>query len=190
MLRVYVQEKIDERPFELCPQAPIQRESRSGQLDRPFEIQDAELRPKVPVCLRLKVELRRSPVAPDLDVIVLRPAYGHALMRHVGKPYKEFLKLLVDGLHLLVQVRDLVAKRTNGLLQFGSVRAVALQLSDLRALGVLVRLELFGLGDGRAALFVELAKTVEGEVAAARGEPFGDMVEVGAYESEIEHSLC
>ena len=67
----------------------------------------------------------------------------------------------VKRLDLLVERRDAIAHRAHLLLLFGGVGALLSQLADFHALGVALRLELLGFGDGGAALGVESAKLVD-----------------------------
>ena len=56
------------------------------------------------------------------------------------------------------------------------------QLADFRALGVALRLELFGFGQRGAALGIEGPELIDVELKSARGQTLGDGVEIGAEE--------
>ena len=108
-------------------------------------------------------------------------------MRDVGDAGEELLELVIGRGDVFIEGGDLIGDGADGGLQFGGVGAGAFERADLLGFGVLVGFELLGLRDGGAAFAVEVAEAVERKGAAAGGEAFGDLIEMGTEESEIEH---
>ena len=93
----FVEEEIDERPFELRAPADVHGKPRTGDLGSPREIDDPELLHQLPVRFERKIGRRFFP--PGRHGLVVRggPARGYARMGHVGDEEERRMEVLLDG---------------------------------------------------------------------------------------------
>jgi hypothetical protein len=109
-------------------------------------------------------------------------------MRHVRNARQQFAELFVERFHLLVERSDPSLGGTHLFLAAGGIGAFAAQPADLRAFDVGAGLQPLGLGDGRPAPPVDLAKLVQAGNAAARRETARDILEIVPEMGEIVQS--
>ena len=89
-------------------------------------------------------------------------------MRQIRNPRQPFAKLFIQTLGRLVQYADPVADRPYLELLLRGIRAGFFQISDLHALRIPLRFELFRFGQSGAPLRVESSKFVQVQCEAAR----------------------
>ncbi len=110
-------------------------------------------------------------------------------MRQIRDAGQRFPEFFVQLRHLLIERRDAVTQFAHLLLEFGSIDALPFEFADLGALGISQRLQLLGLGHGRPAAPVQVAKLLHIQREGARREARGDGVQIGSKEVEIVHGL-
>ena len=184
---VHVEHEIDERALQLRAQVPVESETGARDFGGALEIQDAELRPEVPVRLGLEIERRGLAPAANLDIIGLALPDRNGLVRNVGDAGQQLPELLVERLHLFVERGDLLGGRAHLLLALGGIDALLPQFGDFGGLGVAAGFQLLGLGDGAPALAIEFTKLIELRRISARREPLRNAVEVVPEVGEIVH---
>ena len=134
LARVHVEHEVDQRALQLRAQAPVHREPRAGDLGRALQIEDAELRPQVPVRLWVRNRTRAAcpSGAPRRCPFGCLPT-GTDSCGIFGMPASSCAELLVERLDLLVERGDPVADVADLLLPLRGVCAFALQFADLAA---------------------------------------------------------
>ena len=130
--------------------------------------------------LGLEIELRRLAAAPHFDVVVGVAADGHGFVRDVGNAGQQLAKLArrrVFTCSSSAAISSPIARTCCCRSVVSTPSRFSLPISAVSALRA--RLQLFGFGDGGAALLVELAELIQIGRLAARGEAFRNPVEVG-----------
>ena len=110
-------------------------------------------------------------------------------MRQVRDAGQRLAELLPQPRRLLIEGRDPVVQLAHLLLPLGGVDALPAQFADFGALGILQRLELLGLGHGRAAARVQVPEFLDIQREAARREARGNGDQVGSKEVQVVHGL-
>ena len=175
--------------IELRTGIPVDGEARPGDLRRPFEIEDAELRAEVPVSLRLEIELTMFAGATDFHVVRFA-AGGNGLMRQVGDAPQDLGKRVVERIDVVFETLDLLADFAALLHRFVGILTGAFGLGNLGAQRIAARFEVFDLGDGGAAFLVHLVETAERLRRAPRLETLLHMVEILPKKVKVQHGNC
>ena len=184
--------KVDERTLQARALAAQHIEAALRQLHAALEVDDAQLGAKIPMRLRLEVELgRRAPTA-HLGVLAFILADRRGLMRHVGHVHHELgkgrLGLVAAGRRLRQLVVDLANALLGGL---GLVLlAFAHHLADRLRRRIALSGKLLFLRDGGAALLVKRQEALAIELEVARAHRLDDGIQVFANEFEIKHGLA
>src|SRR6185436_7409260 len=110
-----------ERARELRAIADQHGKPRCGHLRAPFEVDDAECRPEIPVRLRREVERPRSAAAMNLDVVVAALPQRNGFVRDVWKVQQTAVATLLDYFELDAQLLDLLIARPAGFLNVAGV---------------------------------------------------------------------
>ena len=192
---VQVEHEVDQRPLEPRPEAPVDGKAGAGELGAALEVEDAQLRSEIPVCLGLEVEGRRLPHQPLHPVGGFVLAQRHAVVRQVGQLQLDLGQLGVDGAHALLEGADAALEAAHLGDLAGGVAALALDLADLAARLVAPLLELFQLDQHRSATGVEAGPAIHQiRIVAAAGDqvthPLGGAAqEISRQHDAVESSL-
>ena len=184
-----VEHEVHQRPLQLRTQVPIDGEARARQLDRAFQIEDAELGAQVPVRLRSEIKLGRRAPAPHFDILLGAVADRHAGMRqirnarqNIAQPGIEIRRSFLQRLNLLAQIL--------GLGHGGAgVLPALFQLRDFFRRFIPLRLAGLSLSNSLAALRVNFAKVLQhgSRIHAALAQLFFHQRQVVANEIQIKH---
>jgi hypothetical protein len=131
---------------------------------------------------------RRAP-ALDLDIAVLVATDRHRFVGNIGQRgengvefVQQFAKTGFGSLQLVAQRADFGHHRRR-------ILALALQHADLLGQAVALRLQFLSPGLQRLALGFQRLEFGKIDRLAALGQAFGDGVEVGAEELDVEHDF-
>jgi len=177
-LRVHVEHELADRPMQPRQRSLHQRETRTGDLDRPVEIELPQFSADIYVILRRKAELARGADPACFDVIGSGLPRGNRRVRDVGKPQQKILLLRLKGFEMPLKVRELRVRLFRFAAQRGDVFSLGLRLTD--ALGELVArsLQLLRSNLDRLSLVLDRAESLNIEYQAAGREPLGDAVDI------------
>ena len=166
---VHVQHEVDQGPFQAGPRSRIEVEPGSGDLGGAFQVQNAQVRPQVPVGTGLKVEFGLAAVDPDFDVGGGVGADRNAVVGKIGQGQLLALQLFLAGPQFFVQLLD--PKRQ--CLHFGNlaggVLSRLLQGGDGLVVPVAAVLELLGLLQQSPSLPIEVLHRLQRHRGVALG---------------------
>jgi len=137
---------------------------------RPLEVQNAQLRPQVPVGFGRESNRRGWPQRTHFDVVFGAAPAGDGFVRQVRNAGQRLPELFVERVYLFVERRDALVRCPHRLLPFRGVGALLAQFPDLGGLDVLPRFELFGLGYRRPPPPVERAELLDVQGESALGQ--------------------
>src|SRR5437773_888548 len=187
LARVEVEHPGDERALEARARAAQHVEARAGDLDAALEVDDAELRPQVPVRERREIEAARLAHAAHDHVRGLVGTDGHVGVRQVGHLEHAALEVRLGGSRGRLGGRDALAHcalRGDRPLALGRVLQVADRLRGVRPLGA-QRLE--GV-EGLAPAAVGVEQRVHlGRREAHLCELGLHALRLGADQADVEH---
>ena len=94
-LRVEVEHEVDQRPFQVSSQPPVECETRPGDLRAAGKVQDVQALADLPVRPRRKGEPRLFPPDPNDRIVIGASAAADRLMRNVGERQQDRLEFFV-----------------------------------------------------------------------------------------------
>ena len=189
-LDMHVDHEADEGALHAGAQATERVEARTGDLDAAVEVDDSQVRAKVPVRLCLEVELARGAPATDLRVVGVVLAVRDALVRDVGDGGNQVEELLLNLVALVVELGNTLLVGSDARLGgLGLVPlALAHELANLLGDGVALRLEPLDLHDDGATLLVKLEELLAVPVRVLTGlARLVHDVGILANELDVEH---
>ena len=87
-----IEHKVGQHPFELRAQIPVHGEARARKLGSPFEIENSQPLPKLPMRLGREIEFRWLPPAPDFDIVFRGLPFRDAFVGQVGNAGQDVLQ--------------------------------------------------------------------------------------------------
>ena len=187
--RVQVKHEADQRPFEPCSSAHVDREPRATQLGCAFQVENAERLAQFPMRLGLEVEFRNFAPGLHCEVVGLGLANRHFVMGEVGYARERLPQLLVERDGDLVQFVQLFFEGAGLVHDRRGVLAGFFQCADLLAQLVAASLEALGRGDGLAPALIEGAKIAQQRcrILPTRAQFLFNKFQVGTDKSQVEH---
>ena len=184
-----VSHEVDERTLEAGASATQHDETAGCKLRAALEIDDAQLRAEIPMCLGLEIPLAGRAPATHFRVVVLVIAHRSGVGRHVGRMEQQVLQLRVDFLTFVACTDELVFDLGHARLRsVGFVTlAVLHEHADLLRQRVALGLERLFLHDGSAACLVELRELLAIPIGVAVAHRFGNCFLIIADELYIKH---
>src|ERR1041385_457984 len=173
------------------PQAGEEREAGARDLGAPYEIENPERLPELPVRPRREIEARRLTAGAD-DAIGGGRSGGDRGVGKVGESEEGLVQLPVHFAGLGVERLDPLPRQLQGLEQLVGRLPRALLPRDLLAPRVSLRLEPLGLGDKPAPAAVQLEHRVHGfadALVAAAHQPRPGPRRILAEQLQIDHFL-
>ncbi len=186
---VEVDHEVGEGAFEAGAGAEVEDEAGAGDLGGAFEVEDAEGFAKLPVGFGSEVEGGDGAPGFDADVVELGGSGGDGVLREVGEGVEEVAEFEVGGggggFELGGAGLEGVGLGRDG----GGVAAFALEAAEVCGELVALLLEGFELGDGGAAVGVELGEAGEqGGIGATEAKFFDDERQVRPDKRKIKHT--
>ena len=189
---VAVEGELAQRPDERGASASVHHEHRPGELGPPFEIEDAERLPDLPVRhpLVLAVGVGIELLDPGDDVVGLRGTVGRVDRRDVGQVEEDVLQVGRDLLGLRVELLLLGAELAALLLQLAGLvlAAVAVELAHLVGDRADPGPQLVTCRAETPQLGIEVDHPVDlGQVVSPAGQPGPHHVGLGPETAHVEH---
>ncbi len=186
---VDIEHEINKSPFQSGAGPPVQRESGPGHAGGPFEIQDAEGFPQIPVGLGFEIEHRRLAPGFHHGVGPFVRADGDGFVGHIGNEQEDVPEAIFNGSQFRFQILDALGHRLHAVDDLRGIEPVALSPRDFfRGLIALV-LELFHFLEQGAPLLVQLEEWPHVHIHVPVLEHAGDTIHIFTHELEVQHLL-
>ncbi len=186
---VHVEHEIGQRPLQPGARAHVDREPRPAQLGRALQVQDSQVRPQLPVRLRLKIEL--PPLAPSLDddVVLFRPPHRNLVPCKVRDARQRKPHRLIEPRGLGIQLVQRIFELARLVHQSGSIQTLPLGPAHLLAQLVAHRLQRLSLGNGQPPLQIERAKIPQQRrrIGSPRAQLLFHQGQISPNKIQIEH---